>query len=72
MAFLRTFGIAEDTNLVMAFVLLKRAKEVFWIVAGLIALVTIQKTSEATVAKDASCCEPSDRERRCSGQRMPR
>jgi glycosyltransferase 2 family protein len=34
MAFLRTFGIGDDTNLLMAFVLLKRAKEVFWIVTG--------------------------------------
>ncbi len=51
MAFLRTFGIADDTNLLMAFVLLKRAKEVFWIVTGLIALVTIQNLRRSPAAR---------------------
>ncbi len=51
MAFLRAFGIADDTNLVMAFVLLKRAKEVFWILTGLIALVTIQNLRRSPAAR---------------------
>jgi len=48
---LRAFGIADDTNLVMAFVLLKRAKEVFWILTGLIALVTIQNLRRSPAAR---------------------
>jgi len=51
MAFLRTLRVADDTNLFMAFVLLKRAKEVFWIVIGLIALTSIQSLHRSTGAR---------------------
>jgi uncharacterized membrane protein YbhN (UPF0104 family) len=39
MLFLRGFGIADATNHAAAFVLLKRAKEIFWIVTGWLILL---------------------------------
>ena len=44
MTFLKTFHVADDANVLMAFVILKRAKEVFWIATGFVGLLMLQRS----------------------------
>jgi len=41
---LKTFRVVDDANVLIAFVMLKRAKEVFWIATGFVGLLMLQKS----------------------------
>ena len=45
---LKTFHISDDANVLIAFVVLKRAKEIFWIATGFVGLLLLQKTRRSS------------------------
>ena len=58
MAFLRSAGIPDATNHAAAFVLLKRAKEVFWIAIGWILLLATRRRTEAAGRRGPGATSP--------------